>query len=318
MVVRSHSVGDADGGRAETVRLARWRSSSRHSAALARRPHARRPAVACRRCRRLYRRLSERAGRPDATVLERRRATATDVRRHRRLFDGQERRVLSTAGLPTALTVYCQLLNTRLQCREFPTYDTVNIFYLFIIRPRRSPSAAAYSRQTFPWTICRSVCPVHCGETADRIRIPFGIIGRAGPGMRQVVGFGDRSTGRGTFKGEFGVHHFNQWGLYGVRVRHCLNRRSFRVVRAVGRGTAVLDGGPRCARGRGFGGYCSPFSQWQMPLGRRRWNVSDSYAKTWQHFRSVNISLESLIRGLFGDIFSFKITVGVYYKLAKT
>ena len=26
-----------------------------------------------------------------------------------------------------------------------------------IIRPRRSRSAAAYSRQTFPWTICRSV-----------------------------------------------------------------------------------------------------------------------------------------------------------------
>ena len=39
-----------------------------------------------------------------------------------------------------------------------------------IIRPRRSRSAAAYSRQTFPRTICRSVgpyvrrsvCPVHC------------------------------------------------------------------------------------------------------------------------------------------------------------
>ena len=29
--------------------------------------------------------------------------------------------------------------------------------------------------------------------------MPFGIIGRTGPGMRQVVGFGDRSTGRGTF-----------------------------------------------------------------------------------------------------------------------
>ena len=38
--------------------------------------------------------------------------------------------------------------------------------------------------------------------------------------MRQVVGFGDRSTGRGTvFWGEFGARHCNQWGLYGVRVR---------------------------------------------------------------------------------------------------
>ena len=36
--------------------------------------------------------------------------------------------------------------------------------------------------------------------------MPFGIIGRTGPGMRQVLGlagFGDRSTGRGTFEGEF-------------------------------------------------------------------------------------------------------------------
>ena len=96
-----------------------------------------------------------------------------------------------------------------------------------IIRPRRSRSVAAYSRQTFPWTICRSVrasvrasvCPVHCGKTADRIRIPFGIIGRTGPGMRQIVGFGDRSTGRDTFGGEFGARHCNQWGLYGARVR---------------------------------------------------------------------------------------------------
>ena len=39
---------------------------------------------------------------------------------------------------------------------------------------------------------------MHCGKTADWIQILFGIIGRTGPGMRQVVGFGDRSTGRGT------------------------------------------------------------------------------------------------------------------------
>ena len=49
--------------------------------------------------------------------------------------------------------------------------------------------------------------------------MPFGIIGRTGPGMRQVVGFGDRSTGRDTFWGEFGARRCNQWGLYGVRVR---------------------------------------------------------------------------------------------------
>ena len=66
---------------------------------------------------------------------------------------------------------------------------------------------------------CASVCPVHCGKTADQIPMPFGIIGWTGPGMRQVVGFGDRSTGRGIFRGEFGARHCNQWGLYGVRVQ---------------------------------------------------------------------------------------------------
>ena len=34
-----------------------------------------------------------------------------------------------------------------------------------------------------------------------------------------IVKFGDRSTGRGTFGGEFGVRHCNQRGLYGVRVQ---------------------------------------------------------------------------------------------------
>jgi len=32
------------------------------------------------------------------------------------------------------------------------------------------------------------------------------------------VGFGDQSTGRGTFGGEFEARHCNQWGLYGVCV----------------------------------------------------------------------------------------------------
>ena len=35
---------------------------------------------------------------------------------------------------------------------------------------------------------------------------------------------------------------------------------------AVGQGTAVLHGGQRSPTGRGrFGGFCSPFSQWEMP-----------------------------------------------------
>ena len=100
-----------------------------------------------------------------------------------------------------------------------------------IIRQRRSRSAAAYSDQTFPWTICRSVgasvCPVHCVKPADRMQMSFGIIGRTGPAIRQVVGFGDRSTGRSTFWGELEARHCNQWGLYGVRVRQCRDAALF-------------------------------------------------------------------------------------------
>ena len=62
---------------------------------------------------------------------------------------------------------------------------------------------------------------------ADRIRMLFGIVGRNGPGMRQVVRFGDRSTGRGTFGGEFGACHCNQWGLYGIRVQQRRNAALF-------------------------------------------------------------------------------------------
>ena len=47
-------------------------------------------------------------------------------------------------------------------------------------------------------------------------------------GSREEIGngFGDRLSARGTFGGEFGARHCNQWGIYGVGVRQCLNRRS--------------------------------------------------------------------------------------------
>ena len=70
--------------------------------------------------------------------------------------------------------------------------------------------------------------------------MPFGIIGGAGPGMKQVVGFADQSTGRGTFAGEFGARHCNQWQLYGVRVQQCLNHRSCGLGRCVRWAEALL------------------------------------------------------------------------------
>ena len=89
-----------------------------------------------------------------------------------------------------------------------------------LFRGRSVGPYVQYVRRSVGLSVCLSVCPVHCGKTADRIRMPFGIIGRTGPGMRQLVGFGNRSTERGTFGGELGARHCNQWGLYGVCVRH--------------------------------------------------------------------------------------------------
>jgi len=94
-------VGDGDGGVMQAVRLARRRAAHRHPASVAQRPGSRRPSVSCRRRRRC--RLSARARRPDATVLERRRVSAADVRRHQRFFGRQERRLLPAAGFWTRL-----------------------------------------------------------------------------------------------------------------------------------------------------------------------------------------------------------------------
>ena len=74
-------------------------------------------------------------------------------------------------------------------------------------------SVRPYVRTSVSACVGRSVqCIVEKGGS-DRIRLPLGIMGRTGPGMRQVVGFGDRSTGRGTFGGEFAARHCNQWRL---------------------------------------------------------------------------------------------------------
>ena len=81
--------------------------------------------------------------------------------------------------------------------------------------------------------------------------------------------FGDQSTGRGSFGANLGS------GVGTLR-RPCVtvpqpSELRFGVVRAVSGGIAVLDGRSTSCKGKGtFWGFCSPFSQWKMPLGRRR------------------------------------------------
>jgi len=66
--------------------------------------------------------------------------------------------------------------------------------------------------------------PVHCGKMADQ----FGMVGPMSPKMRQVAGFGDHSMGWGNFGskyGDNGAPHCNQWGVCGIAVNKCVNRR---------------------------------------------------------------------------------------------
>ena len=72
-----------------------------------------------------------------------------------------------------------------------------------VVKLSRGRSVGLYVRACVRTCVRRSVqCIVE--KMADRIRMPFGVIGRKGPGLSQVMGFGDRSTGRGAFGGKFG------------------------------------------------------------------------------------------------------------------
>ena len=69
-----------------------------------------------------------------------------------------------TDGFAVAYTVFADGSKTQLfMSTTTPISSAVfgtaeSAFQRIIIRPRRSRSAAAYSHQTFPCTICRSVC----------------------------------------------------------------------------------------------------------------------------------------------------------------
>ena len=95
-------------------------------------------------------------------------------------------------------------------------------------------------------------------------------------------------------------------------------------------GAAVCSGacvGPRhcCIRrgstsckGKGtFWGFLFPIFTMGNAIGSPTVKCFRFVCENLQHFFSAKVSLESSIRGLFGDIFSFEIKVGVYEKLTK-
>ena len=56
----------------------------------------------------------------------------------------------------------------------------------------RVKSAVIVTEYSLQLSIGLFLCPVHCGKTADRIWMHFGMVGQMGPWMRQVVVFGAR------------------------------------------------------------------------------------------------------------------------------
>jgi len=57
------------------------------------------------------------------------------------------------------------------------------------------------------------VCKVYCGKTAELIRMPFGMVSGISRLMGVLDASGECRRGRGSFWGEFGASHCNQWGL---------------------------------------------------------------------------------------------------------
>ena len=87
----------------------------------------------------------------------------------------------------------------------------INMLLLLIGRVALFRDVAAYSHQTSQWTICRSVrrsvqCIVENGESD-----PDAVWHHRSDGSKDEAGIKvwDRSTGRGTFWGEFGARHCN-------------------------------------------------------------------------------------------------------------
>ena len=87
--------------------------------------------------------------------------------------------------------------------------------------------------------------------------MPFGIIGRTGPRMRQVVGFGISPR---------------EWVLLGANlVRAIVTNGDFTAYMCDTAEALLYYMGFHVVQGEGeVWGVCSPFSQWEMPLGCRR------------------------------------------------
>ena len=86
-----------------------------------------------------------------------------------------------------------------------------------------SPSVCVYV------SVGRSGRKVYCGKMAEWSRMPFGMMSGVGHGMGVLDGGGYRRREMGSFWGEFGASHCNQWGLCCTVVWKRVKRSSCRL-----------------------------------------------------------------------------------------
>ena len=148
--------------------------------------------------------------------------------------------------------------------------------------------------------------------------MPFGTITWTGQGWGRWWGLGI-SPREGYFWGRIWVRHCNKcdftaylcdsastigavvWGGACGWPRHCCIRWGYTSCKGNGR----------------LWGFSFPIFTMENAIRSPMVKCFQFYARTWQHFRSANVSLESSICGLFGNVFTFKINIGIYEKLAK-
>jgi len=78
---------------------------------------------------------------------------------------------------------------------------------------------------------------------------------------------GNRRRGRGSFEGEFGASHCNQWGLllHSCAKMHEPIEMRLGVGSGVSQGIGVLEGGLHASRGRkGFGVFLPCWFEWSI------------------------------------------------------
>jgi len=146
----------------------------------------------------------------------------------------------------------------------------------------------------------------------------FGMMGRLGPRMMQIIGVSSCPTRSGSFGWIWGIS-LNQWGCCCIVVQKCMKHLSCHFGWWVGWPRHLcIWWGSTCLKGKGGLGSFSPhWFEWRFWMYFWNRNEFDSCMKNWQYFRRDSISLETLFIFLFYSVVCCEIEDGIYKKFTK-